>query len=107
MSSEQDLPNKEPLEIVAVCGPTEAQMIEEVLNNNGIDCTLQGDVASTPWPGTDLEEVRVWVKHEDAPRAQELVDGFLHRSAKMSLRRGNRSWAWRIRTSPGDLRCEG
>ncbi len=88
MSSEQDLPNKEPLEIVAVCGPTEAQMIEEVLNNNGIDCTLQGDVASTPWPGTDLEEVRVWVKHEDAPRAQELVDGFFTPVRKDELEEG-------------------
>jgi hypothetical protein len=88
MSSEQDLANKEPLDVVAVCGPTEAQMIEEVLNNNGIDCTLQGDVASTPWPGTDLEEVRVWVKHEDAPRAQELVDAFFTPVAKDELDEG-------------------
>src|SRR5437773_11804493 len=85
MSSEQDLPNKEPLEIVAVCGPAEAQMIEEVLNNNGIDCTVQGDVASTPWPGTDLEQVCVWVRHEDAPRAQERVVGLFARVGKDEL----------------------
>jgi hypothetical protein len=45
-------------------------------------------VASTPWPGTDLEEVRVWVKHEDAPRAQELVDAFFTPVAKDELDEG-------------------
>ena len=101
MSSEQDLPDKEPLEIVAVCGPTEAQMIEEVLNNNGIDCTLQGDVASTPWPGTDLEEVRVWVKHEDAPRAQELVDGFFTPVGKDELEEGEPELGVEDQDEPG------
>ena len=50
MSSEEYVSDQEPLELVAVCGSTEGQMIEELLKNNGIDCTLQGDVRSTPWP---------------------------------------------------------
>ena len=50
MTDEQDLPNDEPLEMVAVSGPAEAQMIEEILKNNGIDCTLQGDIASATFP---------------------------------------------------------
>jgi hypothetical protein len=77
MTNENDLPDQEPLKMVAVSGPAEAQMIEEVLKNNGIDCTLQGDVVSTPWPTTsDLDEVRVFVKIQDAPRAEELVQAF-------------------------------
>jgi hypothetical protein len=88
-SPEQDLPNDEPLEIIAVCGPTEGQMIEELLRNNGIDCTLQGDVTSTPWPTrTDLDEVRVWVKQADAERAEELVDAFFTPVAKDELQEG-------------------
>ena len=39
MTNEKDLPNDEPLEMVAVAGPAEAQMIEEMLKNNGIDST--------------------------------------------------------------------
>ncbi|PYS55690.1 MAG: hypothetical protein DMG13_02985 [Acidobacteria bacterium] len=89
MSSEQYLSDREPLEVVAVCGPTEGQMIEELLKNNGIDCTLQGDVTSTPWPtGTDLDEVRVWVKQADVPRAQELVDAFFTPVGKDELEEG-------------------
>ena len=37
---------RDDLEMVATCGPTEAQMIQELLNNNGIECTLQGNVVS-------------------------------------------------------------
>ena len=59
MTNEQDLPDDEPLEMVAVAGPAEAQMIEEMLKNNGIDCSLQGDVVSTTWPTvSDLDEAR-------------------------------------------------
>ena len=76
MGDEMNLSN-EPLEIVAVAGPAEAQMIEELLRNNGIDCTLQGDVVSAPWPTvSDLDEVRVFVRQSDGPRAKELVDAF-------------------------------
>jgi hypothetical protein len=61
-------------------------MIEEVLKNNGIDCSLQGDVASTTWPTvSDLDEVRVFVKRVDASRAQELVEGYFTPVAKDEL----------------------
>lgn len=85
MINEQDPPN-EPLEEIKVCGPTEAQMIEEVLRNNGIECTLQGNVASSPFPATsDLDEVRILVNPEDAAKAQELVEAFFTPVAKDEL----------------------
>jgi hypothetical protein len=77
MTNEKHLLDDEPLKMVAVSGPAEAQMIEEVLKNNGIECTLQGDVVSTPWPTkSDLDEIRVFVKATDAARAEELVQAF-------------------------------
>jgi hypothetical protein len=77
MTNEKDLLDDEPLKMVAVGGPAEAQMIEEMLKNNGIDCSLQGDVVSTPWPTkSDLDEVRVFVKARDAASAEELVQAF-------------------------------
>jgi hypothetical protein len=77
MTNEKDLPEDEPLEVVAVSGPAEAQMIEEMLRNNGIECTLQGNVPSNPLPAmSDLDEVRVLVNHSDFGRAEELVDAF-------------------------------
>ena len=89
MTNEQDLSNDEPLEMVAVAGPAEAQMIEEMLKNNGIECSLQGDVASTTFPTvSDLDEVRVFVKQSDAIRAQELVEGFFTPVAKDELTEG-------------------
>jgi len=85
MTNEKNI-SSESLEMVAVAGPSEAQMIEEMLMNNGIDCTLQGDVISTPWPTvSDLDEVRVFVRHADAQRAQELVEGFFTPVAKDEL----------------------
>jgi hypothetical protein len=89
MTNENDIPNDEPLDIVAVAGPAEAQMIEEMLKNNGIDCTLQGDVVSTPWPTvSDLDEVRVFVPRHEVARAQELVDAFFTPVAKEELAEG-------------------
>ena len=77
MTNEKDPGNDEPLKMIAVSGPAEAQMIEEMLRNNGIDCTLQGDVVSTPWPTkSDLDEIRIFVRAEDASRAEELVQAF-------------------------------
>ena len=77
MTNEKDLPEDEPLKMVAATGPAEAQMIEEILKNNGIECTLQGDVVSTPWPTkSDLDEVRVFVTSGDAARAEELIQAF-------------------------------
>jgi len=88
MTNEKDLPDDE-LRMVAVSGPAEAQMIEEVLRNNGIDCTMQGDVLSAPWPTkSDLDEVRIFVKPEDARRAEELVQAFFTPVGKDELTEG-------------------
>ncbi len=89
MTNEKDLPDEEPLEVVAVSGPAEAQMIEELLKNNGIECTLQGSGSAPVLPTvSDLDEVRVFVKHTDAERAQELVEGFFTPVAKDELTEG-------------------
>ena|SRR5215467_9880661 len=88
MTNEKGI-SDESLEMVAVAGPAEAQMIEEMLKNNGIECTLQGDVVSTPWPTvSDLDEVRVFVRRADSKRAQELVEGFFTPVAKDELTEG-------------------
>ena len=90
MANEEDISNQEPLDLIRICGPTEAQMIEEMLANNGIDCALPGHVSSTPLPATsDLDEVRVWVKHDDAARAQELVEAFFTPVGKDELAEGD------------------
>jgi len=89
MTNEKDLPENEPLEMVAVAGPAEAQMIEEILHNNGIECTLQGDVVSTPWPTvSDLDAVRVFVNKTDRARADELIEAFFTPVAKDELTEG-------------------
>ena len=86
MTNEKELPKDEPLEMVAVAGPAEAQMIEEILRNNGIECTLQGDVVSTPWPThSDLDEVRVFVVKLDSARAEELIEAYFTPVAKDEL----------------------
>jgi hypothetical protein len=78
------------MDIVAVAGPAEAQMIEEMLKNNGIECTLRGNVASTPFPSvSDLDEVRVLVDRKDSARAQEFVDAFFTPVAKDELAEGD------------------
>jgi len=69
--------NETPLELVKTCGPTEAEMIREVLSKNGIECTLQGEIAAQTLPATgDLDEVRIWVNPSDAERADELIEAF-------------------------------
>jgi hypothetical protein len=89
MTNREDVPEEQPLDLVAVAGPAEAQMIGEMLKNNGIESTLQGDVASTTWPTfSDLDEVRVFVKHDDVTRAQELVEGFFTPVGKDELTEG-------------------
>src|SRR5262245_59723961 len=86
MRNDRDLRDDEPLKVVAVAGPAEAQMSEEMLKNDGIDCTLQGDVVSTPWPSvSDLDEVRVFVSGEHFGRAEELVNAFFTPVAKDEL----------------------
>jgi len=95
MTNEKDLQADEPLEVVAVSGPAEAQMIEEMLRNNGIDCSLQGNVSSNPWPATgDLDEVRVLVRQSDVAAADELLVAFFNPVGKDELTEGE--------TEPGD-----
>src|SRR5437762_11080046 len=90
MTNEKDLPENEPLKMIAVSGPAEAQMIEEMLKNNGIDCTLQGDVVSTPWPTrSDLDEIRIFVKQGDSGPAQELIEAYFTPVAKDELAEGD------------------
>ena len=90
MTEEREVPNDQPLEMVAVAGPAEAQMIEEMLKNNGIQCSLQGDVVSTPWPTrSDLDEIRVFVKQADSARAQELIEAYFTPVAKDELTEGS------------------
>src|SRR5215510_9696873 len=79
----------EPLELVKVCGPTEADMIQEMLRNNGIESTLQGPVAARTFPATgDLDEVRVWVNPADAEQARLLIDAFFSPVEKSELAEG-------------------
>src|SRR5438552_1560967 len=81
--------DKNDLEMIATCGATEAPMIEELLKNNGIECTLQGNVTANVLPlENDFDEVRIWVKRENAVAAQELVDAFFTPVAKDELTEG-------------------
>ena len=56
MSSQQNLQDDESLELVKVCGPTEAEMIGEMLRNNGIESTLQGELSATQLPATSATD---------------------------------------------------
>jgi hypothetical protein len=83
MKKDNAPPNDEPLELVRTCGPTEAEMISEMLDNNGIECTLQGEGTAITLPATgELDEVRIWVNREDAARAREIVDAFFDEEAE-------------------------
>ena len=65
------------LELAKVCGPTEAEMIREVLVNNGIECILQGEQAAQTLPAMgDLDEVRIWVNRQSLKHAHQLIDAF-------------------------------
>ena len=82
---------KNDLEMVATCGATEAQMIQELLKNNGIESALQGNVPSNILPTeSDLDEVRVWVRRDQAHAAQELVEAFFTPVGKDELAEGDR-----------------
>ena len=77
---------EEVMELVKVCGPTEAEMIAEILKNNGIDCSLQGEVSANTLPATgSLDEVRIWVNRDDAVQASGLIDAFFTPAAKDEL----------------------
>ena len=89
MSKRNALRKDEPLVIVRICGPTEAEMIQEMLANNGIDCTLQGENAAEALPATsDLDEVRVWVRGADLAAAKDIVDAFFTPITKGELEEG-------------------
>ncbi len=69
--------NDEALKILRVTGPTEAPMIKELLENNGIDSILQGQAAAATIPAAgDLNEVRIWVAASVLTRAHELIEAF-------------------------------
>jgi hypothetical protein len=87
MRERKTLRENEPLELVKVCGPTEAEMIREMLENNGIETTLQGELSAITIPATgDLDEVRIWVAPEHAEQAVELIDAFFTPVAKGELK---------------------
>ena len=102
----QETPDaNEPLEVVAVSGPAEAQMIVETLRNNGIECYLQGNVASNPLPATgDLDEVRILVKPADVARANELVAAFYTPVEKDELVEGDPGLGVDDDTQPGGFK---
>lgn len=67
----------EPLRLVRLTGPTEAPMIQEILDQNGIDSVLQGEESASVLPATgDLDEVRIWVRESDLGRSHDLIDAF-------------------------------
>jgi hypothetical protein len=69
--------SEEPLRMIRITGPTEAPMIKELLQNNGIDSILQGEAAASTIPAAgDLNEVRIWVQNSAAARANEIVEAF-------------------------------
>jgi hypothetical protein len=105
MTNEKDLQTDEPLEVVAVSGPAEAQMIEEMLRNNDIDCSLQGNVPSNPWPGTsDLDEVRVFVRQSDVAAANELLRAFFTPVGKDELTEGESELGVDDPKEPGEFK---
>ena len=75
MTNEPDLPNAQPLALLTVSNdPTAAKMIEEMLQNNEIDCMLQGDVNAI-LPAGALDDIQIYVKPGDLEKAQELIEG--------------------------------
>lgn len=86
MTNQESVQPDESLELVKICGPTEAEMVAEMLRNNGIESTLQGELSATQLPATgDLDEVRIWVRAEDAEQAHEIVDAFFSPVGKDEL----------------------
>ena len=74
----------EPLRLARICGPTDASMIEELLNNNDIDSVVQGEMTAVTIPAAGkLTEVRVWVREPDLGRANELIEAFFANSVEI------------------------
>ena len=79
----------EPLRMVRLTGPQEAPMIEELLENNGIDAILQGEQSASELPAMgDLNEVRVWVRESQQGQARELIEAFFGDGSTMEAESG-------------------
>jgi hypothetical protein len=105
MINQKDPQADESLEVVAVSGPAEAQMIEEVLRKNGIDCSLQGNVSSNPLPATgDLDEVRVLVRDSEVGAANELIEAYFTPVSKDELTEGQSSLGVEDPEEPGGFK---
>ena len=54
-----------------------------MLGNNGIECTLQGEMSALTLPAAgELDEVRIWVHTKDAEAALELIQAFFEQEAE-------------------------
>ena len=61
----------------------EAEMIRNLLDENGIPCQVVSDIAHSVFPFTHdhkLSEVRVAVNEQEAHRAEQIIDDFLSAS---------------------------
>ncbi len=65
----------ELVELARLSQPSDAGMIQELLQNNGIDAIVQGQSLNALWPGGYSETVLL-VKKSDLERAQSLYDAF-------------------------------
>jgi hypothetical protein len=72
MNEEQEV---ELVELARFSKPGEAEMVKELLGNNGIDAIVQGASLGDLWPG-GLADTLVLVKGSDRERAQQLYDAF-------------------------------
>jgi hypothetical protein len=94
--------SEEKMEMIRTAGPVEAEMIREILQNNGIESSLQGELAAATLPATgDLDEVRIWVKAKDASVARDLVDAYFTPVGKDELQEGERTLGVEDPTKPG------
>jgi hypothetical protein len=94
--------NEEKLEMIRTAGPMEAEMIREILQNNGIEATLQGELAAATLPATSgLDEVRIWVKEQDAAVARDLVDAYFTPVGKQELQERERTLGVEDPSKPG------
>jgi len=102
MSHEKNANHEEPLEMVRISGPMEAEMIQEMLRNNGIESTLQGEHSAMTLPATgDLDEVRIWVKQSDAVKAADLLEAFFKPVGKDELTEGQQELGVEDPDEPG------
>lgn len=73
----------QPLKLAHVCGAASADMIEELLKNNGVEVVLQGEQTALTFPAAGtLTEVRVWVQESEIDKSKELIQAFFESSAQ-------------------------